>query len=119
MVKLDVVPMGKPRMTQRDRWKQRPVVLRYHTYCDELRLRLPGYELPPHLYISFYIPMPPSWSKKKRETMNEQPHQQKPDIDNLAKAFMDAFKSDDSHVHHLEAAKVWSIEPCIKLYNTD
>lgn len=35
------------------------------------------------------------------------PHEGKPDIDNLAKAFMDAFKSDDSHVFELHADKYW------------
>ena len=29
--------MGKPRMTQRDKWKKRPCVLRYHAFRDKMR----------------------------------------------------------------------------------
>lgn len=105
---LDITPVGKPRMTQRDRWAHRPAVERYHAYCDQLRLLLPDYELPHKLSLVFYLPMPQSWSSKKRELMKGAPHRQKPDIDNLAKAFMDAFKVDDSHVHSLHAEKYWS-----------
>lgn len=107
--------MGKPRMTQRDRWAGREVVLRYHAYCDTLNLLLPNYKLPEELIIEFGIPMPKSWSKSKREMMDGEPHQQKPDIDNLAKAFMDAFKVDDSHVFSLEADKYWTQEGYILL----
>ena len=32
-----VTPIGKPRMTQRDRWKKRPPVVRYHAFKDQLR----------------------------------------------------------------------------------
>lgn len=105
---LAVNPLGKPRMTQRDRWKQRPAVIRYHQYCDDLREKLPGYELPARLTLTFYLPMPPSWSKKKRRDSIGKPHDQKPDIDNLSKAFMDAFKSEDKHVSVLHAEKYWA-----------
>ena len=30
-------PVSKPRMTQRDVWKKRPVVVKYHAFCDEMR----------------------------------------------------------------------------------
>ena len=108
-----ITPMGKPRMTQRDRWKGRPVVQRYNEFKDQLRAELPGYELPGNLSLVFYIPMPKSWSKKKRDLTEGQPHTAKPDIDNLAKAFMDAFKTDDSHVYALYAEKVWGYEGAI------
>lgn len=107
-MKLDITPVGKPRMTQRDKWKVRPPVQRYRDFCDELRLQLPGYELGISLNIKFYIAMPKSWSKKKRAEMNGTYHDQKPDVDNLAKAFMDAFKSEDKHVAVLHAEKYWA-----------
>ncbi|MCR4339433.1 MAG: RusA family crossover junction endodeoxyribonuclease, partial [Gemmatimonadaceae bacterium] len=37
----------------------------------------------------FRLPMPPSWSNKKRLAMIGQPHAQKPDIDNLLKAVLE------------------------------
>lgn len=103
-----IAPAAKPRMTQRDKWAQRPAVLRYRDYCDELRAAMPAYELPTELRLRFYIAMPRSWSKKDRAEKDGKPHDQKPDIDNLAKAFMDAFKSDDSHVAKLYVEKYWA-----------
>lgn len=116
IIQLTVTPLGKPRMTQRDHWKQRPAVIAYRTYCDELRLRLPRYELPTELKIVFYLPMPASWSKKKRREHNGLPHDQKPDIDNLAKGFMDAFKAEDKHVAILYAEKYWADQGGIMIY---
>lgn len=111
-----VTPMGAPRMTQRDKWKQRPVVLRYHAYRDELRARLAGFAMPAESWwIRFYMPMPKSKSKKWKQEHNEQPHQQKPDIDNLVKAFMDAMTEDDAYVHDIRASKFWSDEPRIEI----
>lgn len=116
-VRIDVVPMGAPRMTQRDRWAKRPVILRYHAFKDELRLKLPGYEIPRALDIEFGIPMPKSWSKKKRAEKTGTWHDQKPDIDNLCKAFMDTWKDgeDDKVVYALHAIKLWSEDGYIVL----
>lgn len=117
-------PMGKPRMTQRDRWKQRPVVLRYHEFCDRLRLAVFGDSTgkgligPEELYLEFYVPMPKSWSKKKRMEMEGMPHQQRPDIDNLCKAVMDALWEDDSTISFIEARKTWATEGGITLEST-
>jgi len=51
--------------------------------------------------------MPKSWSKKKKAEMLGQPHQQKPDIDNLLKALMDAVLPEDSHIYDIRATKYW------------
>lgn len=111
---LNVVPTGKPRMTQRDKWQKRPAVLRYREFADRLRYeaRRAGFSVPEAgLSLEFHIPMPPSWTKKKRRAMDGQPHQQKPDIDNLTKALMDALLPDDSRVWSLDAqTKRWSTE---------
>lgn len=117
-MRLPVVPIGKPRMTQRDRWAKRPAVVRYHAYCDLLReewRQLTKLEVPENLFIIFTIPMPISWSKKKKVEMNGKPHQQRPDIDNLCKAFMDALCDDDSYIHELHAYKVWGEEGSIQV----
>lgn len=107
-ISLAISPMGKPRMTQRDVWKQRPVVLRYRDFCDKVRDQLPLFELPSELHLTFFVEMPKSWSKKRRAESIGKPHDAKPDIDNLAKAFMDAFKTEDKHVYKLVAEKYWS-----------
>jgi Holliday junction resolvase RusA-like endonuclease len=103
--------MGAPRMTQASKWKHQ----RYFKYKNDIRTLLPHYELGMRLDIIFYLPMPKSWSKKKRTEMNGTYHDQKPDIDNLAKAFMDAFGSEDKHVAILHAEKYWAEKGYIEL----
>ena len=116
---LDVSPIGKPRMTQRDKWMKRPPVVRYHLFCHALKYRAEehGYKVTDTLSLTFVIPMPTSWSKKKRLAMVGQPHQTKPDLDNLIKAFKDALCEDDSFVHTYEKiTKVWGEEGCILVH---
>ena len=68
-------------MTRADKWKKRPEVMRYQLFCDHVRLL--GIDLPESKsHVTFVLPMPKSWSKKKRAEMNGQPHQGKPDLDN-------------------------------------
>jgi len=101
-----ITPVGKPRMTRSDKWKQRPPVMRYRDFCDAVRLnkiRLPE----SGAHVTFVIPMPPSWSIKKRTNLASQPHQQKPDIDNLVKSLLDALFDDDAHIWDVRASKVW------------
>ncbi len=74
MTKYLVTPIGKPRMSRADKWKQRPAVMRYRFFCDDVRLhdiRLP--EAGAH--VTFVLPMPQSWNKKKRALMDGKPHQ--------------------------------------------
>ncbi|WP_447781252.1 RusA family crossover junction endodeoxyribonuclease [Enterobacter asburiae] len=106
MPKYLITPVGKPRMTRADKWKQRPPVMRYRMFCDEARLH--GIQVPENgTHITFVLPMPQSWSKKKREAMDGQPHQQKPDLDNLTKSLLDALFEDDSHIWDARTSKVW------------
>lgn len=102
-----LTPVPKPRMTQRDRWAKRPVVLKYFKFCDELRAM--DCELPESgAKITFQMPMPKTWSKKKRAEMLGQPHRQRPDVDNMLKALQDAVHEEDSHIWNVEITKLWS-----------
>lgn len=112
-MKINIVPVPKPRMTQRDRWAQRPAVVRYRAFCDELREQWGDKPVPEALSLIFYMPMPSSWSAKKKASMAGVPHQQRPDIDNLIKSFLDALCEDDSYVYRVEAYKFWSPTPWI------
>jgi len=113
---LDMNPMAKPRMTHADKWKKRFVVLRYRAFCDEIRLRLPRDFDFNNCAITFVVPMPKSWSKKKKDLMNNQPHTQTPDLDNFLKALFDAHMSDDSGIHTLDRVrKVWGLTGQIRL----
>jgi Holliday junction resolvase RusA-like endonuclease len=119
VLRLDVEPIGKPRMTQRDKWMKRPPVVRYHLYCQHLALLCNecNYKVEETLSLTFVLTMPKSWSNKKRLSMDGKPHQSKPDLDNLIKAFKDALCEDDSFVHTYEKiTKVWGEQGCILVH---
>ena len=102
-------------MTQRDKWAKRPAVVRYHAFCDGLRLLWGSRVVPDSLHLVFVIEMPKSWSEKKKLMMEGQPHQQRPDIDNYIKAFLDALCEDDSYVYAVRAEKYWGREASISV----
>ena len=102
---LDIVPVPKPRMTRKDKWAERPSVLRYRAFADELRLKLDRDWDFNHCDIEFVIPMPPSWSKKQKALLDGMPHTQTPDIDNLQKALFDAHMAQDCGIHCLHKVR--------------
>ena len=109
-----VDPVAKPRMTRRDRWAQRPAVLAYRAYADALRAHYAG-PLPDEVVIVFTLPMPRSWSARKRDRMRGQPHRVKPDLDNLTKAVLDALHPRDQEVWRYSAEKRWGDGGCVTL----
>jgi Holliday junction resolvase RusA-like endonuclease len=103
--------MGKPRMTQRDKWMKRDCVVRYRAYCDRIRASVGAIPIDPlAVHIKAYISVPSSWSKKKKQAMVGQRHRQKPDWDNIGKAICDALFEDDSCIAVGLAEKFWCIE---------
>jgi Holliday junction resolvase RusA-like endonuclease len=84
-------------------------------FCDSLRKKMEGVTIPNAVTIRFGIEMPASWSRKKKLSMRGQPHQQKPDIDNLQKSVLDALLPDDSVVHSITATKVWDLAGWIRI----
>lgn len=103
-----ITPIPKPRQTQRDKWLKRPAVVAYHAYADQLRAAATRQQfiLPvAGAAIHFVLPMPASWRPTLREKMRGQPHQQKPDLDNLIKAVMDALHVQDCQIWHLASAE--------------
>ena len=121
MIEIDMVPMSKPRQTRSDVWRKRPVILRWRAWADEIRLACQYEEFVPgnELVMEFYLPMPKSWSKKKRAELLGKPHEMatRNDLDNLVKAVMDALIKDDGCVHYLKAKKFWAEKGMIKLAN--
>ncbi len=102
----DIVPVPKPRMTRSDRWKTRPSTERYWAFKEEVRLK--RVNVPEKgAHITFVMPVPKSWTKKKKAEHLGKPHQQKPDVDNLVKALLDAIYDDDAHVWDVRATKIW------------
>lgn len=112
-MKYAITPVPKPRMTQRDRWKKRPCVLRYRAFKDKCRLL--RVRVPDRAKVTFWMPMPRSWPELRRQSMEGAPHQQTPDIDNLCKALLDALYGNDSHVAELTIVKRWGRKGAIEV----
>ena len=106
---IKITPMGKPRMTQRDRWKKRPRVLRYNAFKDTLRLSTIGKlpKDPSRLSWIAYLPIPASWPKKKKSEMAGKLHRQRPDRDNIDKAILDTLFKEDSGIASGMIEKRW------------
>ena len=126
----DIVPMGGVRMTKSDTWKlnpnhpdplkrQRPAVTKYFAFKTLLLLQANQmeYTLGKHLEAVYLIPMPASWSNKKKERMNRLPCETKPDTDNITKAVKDTLKKNDAEVWWEKAEKRWAYKGSIIIFN--
>jgi Holliday junction resolvase RusA-like endonuclease len=107
----NIVPIAKPRMTRRDKWLKppRPVVQEYWDFCDKCgreKIRLD----PSGCRVTFFLPMPKSWSEKKRRAYRGMPHMATPDLDNLLKGLFDALYEKDSIIWDIAASKLWEEE---------
>jgi len=102
---IPVTPVPAPRQTRRDTYNPSPPVVRYRAFKDAIRPYVSG--LPDAFEVIFVLPMPKSWSKKKRRAVDRTPHQSKPDSDNLLKAFKDAIVVKDERIYHDAAWKFW------------
>lgn len=111
-----ITPVSKPRQTRRDKWLNPPrkSVQKYRWFKDLVRSY--QVELPlSNAHVTFVLPMPKSWSKKKRAKMDGKPHQSKKDVDNLLKSLLDAVYEDDSCVWDVRVTKVWGKEGGIEI----
>lgn len=125
----NVNPMGAVRTTQRQKWVD-PSAKRYYAYKQEiaamaipqLSMKQPTSEALA-LKMVFVMPIPASWSKKKRWDALEKAHTSKPDLDNLIKGCTDALNGviwqDDKQIIAVDATKVYGFEPRIELYVTE
>lgn len=110
-------PQPAYRMGRRGRTKN-PRTHNYGRYRDELRILARGWTLPAdRLYILFEIPMPASWSNKKRLAHFGTPHRQRPDTENLLKAVVDTlYEGNDAQLSDEHGAKVWSDVGYVHVY---
>ena len=67
----NLTPIGKPRMTQRDKWLNPPreAILKYRLskQAMETYAMMTKFSLKDKLECIFYLPMPESWSNKKKK----------------------------------------------------
>ena len=116
---ISIDPMGKPRMSRADRWRKRPCVVKYFAYSNRIKeaMLLQGFVPSDKLIFVFDIMMPKSWSKKKKDKMLGEPHQQKSDIDNILKGVLDSMIKKDETVWKICASKRWSAKGQIIVRN--
>jgi Holliday junction resolvase RusA-like endonuclease len=123
MWEVKVKPMGSVRMTQRGKWTD-PAARKYLAYK-----KLLGYEARKHIKIplqlpiivsvDFYYQIPASFSKAKKQLIQDGKLRPvvKPDIDNVAKGIMDSLNKiaylDDNQVVGLITNKYYADEPKI------
>ncbi len=105
-------PEPKPRMTRSDKWKKRPIVMRYRAYCDVLNLidnilngKISDIMDTGTVSLTFFLPIPKSRKKTNKEG---DPHQVTPDLDNYIKAVLDAICDNDSHIYEIKARKQYT-----------
>jgi Holliday junction resolvase RusA-like endonuclease len=117
VVEIPFGPVGKPRMTRRDKWKKRDCVVRYREWCDAFRACI-GNVPDAVVGVSWIatIPMPRSWSKKKRLERIGTLHDSRPDRDNLDKAILDSLFAEDSGIAFGFVAKFWAEEGGMTVY---
>lgn len=114
-----IEPTPAPRQSRRDSWDPSKAVQAYRAFRDEVAWRkLELYE--PFFHVVFLIPVFPSWWAKKQRDHYGQPHESKPDADNLAKALIDAVHrhDDDAHRWTYATSKLWSPSPGIVVSDT-
>ena len=124
IVRFDITPQTNVRTVQGDRvyfripknilrpagLKRRNRIERYNDYklsiaalAKEKRFDFPNQGA----WVRFYIPVPRTWSKKKKKQYHGLLHMARPDIDNLCKAVFDSLFSEDKHIGHFQASKHW------------
>lgn len=104
--------IGKPRMSQSDRWKNRPCVNNYWAYKNEINILLwsQGVKLPKNpqqIVIICYIEHPVSWPQKKSAEKHYTQHDQKPDCDNIEKGILDILFKEDKAIFCTTTLKFW------------
>lgn len=124
--KIQIEPMGAVRMTRRGKFTN-PAAQRYLDYKQDIYYQLMNQvkreykplDGPVGVSVRFLMPIPQSWSKKKKAEAVDRTHVSKPDIDNLIKGVFDAANGllwiDDNRVAAMVVSKVYSKTPGIEL----
>lgn len=106
--------IGKPRMTQKDKWAKRDCVMRYRAWADHLRLLahaaggLPDTDRILEVsWVARFEP-PKGTSKKRMAAMIGNLHRVKPDRDNIDKAVLDVLFENDQGIACGTIRKEWA-----------
>lgn len=129
-MKIHITPMGYVRATQKmvrlaasGKFDHKPEIRRistYRTYKESVGYAIKGEYYSGTLSVSmtFLIPLPESWSIKKKLEHIGKPVSTKPDLDNYVKAFFDSANGviwkDDNQIAKLSAEKIYGESPGIE-----
>jgi len=106
----DIIPVAKPRMTRKDKFVKRDRTTQYWEFVDKFKAQAEflDYKMANVLEAVFFVPMPESWSKKKKEKFNGMPCKHIPDTDNYTKAIKDALNVQDKEIWWDNCRKHWA-----------
>ncbi len=129
-------------MTQKDKWAQRPCVVRYRDWCDNVRgilleqgIILPdAFEVDDLSWTAYFLPPVKTHTgfrhskktgkqvrtyrtlkKSEREAMIGELHRVVPDRDNIDKAILDCLYKQDSGIAAGTIRKAYSWEPRLEI----
>lgn len=94
-----------------DGLKRKLRLLQYNEYKRDLRsiANHLKFVMPPGgTHLNCFIPVSKSWRPNKKAAHHDQPHLNKPDADNLLKAFKDALLKQDSVIWDVRVTKRWT-----------
>lgn len=119
LIKVEMRPFAKarPRVTRGGQHTYMPP--KYEESRDTLRALWAAaggsldHDGPLKLFVLFRFKIARSWPKYKKKALVGRFHTQKPDLDNLVGAVMDALVEDDTKVVVIDATKVWGLEDAI------
>ncbi len=98
-------PEGLKRLLRIERYNNYKIELLAEAKRNQFTLPAAG------LSVTFYFPMPKTWSKKKRKQYHGTFMQSRPDLDNILKGFFDSLVSEDKHIANINATKRWADFP--------
>lgn len=105
-------PMGAPRMTRRDKWKNRPCVEAYHAFRDAIRRYFPG-DVPPAEHVN-ELSWLATFATSKPELIGTI-YRNKPDRDNIDKAILDALWKRDEAIGPGWIDRRWGTEDKLEI----
>lgn len=94
-------PAGLKRLLRLERYNQYKIDLLAEAKRNRFVLPEQG------AHVVFFIPVPKSWRKHKKEAKHLTLHDSTPDIDNCAKAMLDSLLPEDKKIADIRLTKKW------------
>lgn len=131
-MKVEFTVTGIPKAKGRPRFARTPKGVRtftpketvnYETWVRTCWLEQSGTTIPNDVPIALtvraFFPIPSSFSKKKKEQLEGQPHCKLPDLDNCVKSVCDGLQGyvfeNDSKIYRIIAEKFYSSDPRVEV----